>query len=122
MKTVDKLEVNRIYSMEEGLAMQDQEIEFVEGQEAMAHIRAFQSKSTEIAIAQEKKEFNLPEQYADFADVFDAKEFDQLPGTSTMGSCHQPSRRSRRRSQAKRQAIPSEPNRTRRTRCIPCRK
>ena len=80
MKTVDKLEVNRIYSMEEGLAMQDQEIEFVEGQEAMAHIRAFQSKSTEIAIAQEKKEFNLPEQYADFADVFDAKEFDQLPG------------------------------------------
>ena len=44
-------------------------------------IRAFQSVASRLAenSAKEKPEEALPEHYADFQDVFDKEEFDQLP-------------------------------------------
>ena len=46
-----------------------------------ATIQAFQSVASKLAeeLAKEKAEEALPEQYANFQDVFDKEEFDQLP-------------------------------------------
>ena len=46
-----------------------------------ATIRAFQSVASKLAeeLAKEKAEEALPEQYANFQDIFDKEEFDQLP-------------------------------------------
>ena len=44
-------------------------------------IQAFQSVASKLAkdLAKEKLEEALPEHYADFQDIFDKEEFDQLP-------------------------------------------
>lgn len=42
-------------------------------------INAFQTTSTRIAAAAKKEEVHLPDQYKDFADIFDEHGFDELP-------------------------------------------